>query len=246
MFFNHADSEFWLGASSCDHYVDFRTIGAELSLRERGVASTRVIPLTTDLARVPDIRASLGIPRRATLSLFLSSIWKAMTDPGFCFFRAVSHILEKHPHHYHLFLTVPPEPETLAGLMPMERDAARRFMITGPYADLRPFYSSSDFLVETFPVVGGTVRVEAMAMGLPVVAFSHPEQPLYSSTDALGPDYPYTASSEEDVERIASFFIEDAAARQACGSRLRERFRDTASPPLVRAELLRLLEEVAA
>lgn len=244
--FNHADIDFWLGASCCDHYVDFRTIGAEHSLRERGVARTRVIPLTTDLARVPDIRASLGIPRHATLSISLGSFWKTLTDPDFCFFRAVSRILEKHPHHHHLFLTNPPEPETLAGLMPMEREAARRFMITGPYADVRPFYSSSDFLVETFPLVGGSVRVEAMAMGLPVVAFSHPEQPLYSSTDALGPDYPYTASSEEDVERIASFFIENAAARQACGSRLRERFRDTVFPPLVREELLRLLEEVAA
>ncbi len=246
VFFNHADIDFWLGSSCCDRYVDFRSLGAECSIANRGVSSPRVIPLTTDMTRVADIREALGIPRDATVSLSLGSFWKTLADPDFCYFRAVARVLEENRGHYHVFVTSPPGEDALASLMPVDRSVSRRFVITGPYVDTRPFYSSADFLIETFPLVGGSVRVEAMAMGLPIVAFRHPMQPLYSCTDALEPHYPYTAASEEDIVRISHAFIEDASLREACGNILRERFQQSFSPSVVRGKLLALLEEVAA
>lgn len=246
VFFNHADIDFWLGTSCCERYVDYRSLGAAHSVKARGVRSTRVIPLTSDLRRSSDIREAYGIPRDATLSLSLGSFWKSILDPDLCYFRAVSRVLERYPNHYHIFVTNPPDAETMVRMLPMDGSVSRRFTVTGPHVDVRPFYSSADFLIETFPLVGGMVRVEAMALGLPVVGFENREQPLYSSTDALEPSYPFTASDEESVERLSSAFIEDASLRSSCGAMLQERFERMFSPAVVRGKLSRLLEEAAA
>lgn len=246
VFYNHADIDFWLGANCFRHYVDFREEGAVYSLQERGVASTYVIPLTAEIPRVEAKRKDYGIPEEATVSISLGSFWKTTADARYSYFGTIGRILKRHPLHYHLFVTTPPPEEALLRLLPLERETWRRFRVTGPHADVRPFYSISDFVIETFPLVGGCVRMEAMALGLPIVAFDNPSETLYSRTDVLDEDYPLTARSEEEVVELSSALIQDPWLRWKYGTDLKKKFEEHFSPEVIRGYLLDLIREVRA
>lgn len=245
VFNNHADIDFWLGAGCFDQYVDFRRIGAEISQRQRKVRRTLVIPLTTDIGPVRASRDDLGIPKKATVSVSLGSLWKTTAERNFCYFQAINRLLSTYPDHYHLFITTPPPRRELQRVLPINPDLRNRFRITGPFADVRPFYSMADFLIETFPLIGGYVRTEAAALGLPMVVFRHPYRPMFSELEVLNDDYPLVARCEDEVVECSSRLIEDRGLRDHCSRLVREGFASRCSPEIVRQALLGLVEEAA-
>ncbi|MDR9768892.1 hypothetical protein [Acetomicrobium sp.] len=112
-----------------------------------------------------------GIPESATVSVSIGSFSKVLNDPELDYFRTIGTILRMFPNHYHLFVTKPPAPEILEKYLPEDQDIRKRLMVIGPFSNLEPIYGVADFLIETFPQIGGMVKAEAMACKLPIVAF---------------------------------------------------------------------------
>ncbi|MBM4248620.1 MAG: glycosyltransferase [Euryarchaeota archaeon] len=248
LYYNHNDIDFWLGRGVTDFLVDLREEGARYSREHRRMENIFVLPLTTDFSRQKPDRAALGIPESSTLSLSMGSFYKVLGDPELDCLATVGNLLKRFPQHHHIFLTGPPPAdirERVAAL-PLPEDARRRLRVYGPEPRPLPVLSAADLLIETFPATGGMVRVEAMATGLPVVAFHNARHPLISDAEPFPAGYPFIASTGREVEEMAGRLIRDRSLREDAGRRLREHFEGTISPRVLQHRLKDFLDRCLA
>ncbi len=225
VFFNHADHIFWLGKSVIDLLIDFRNVSVKYSTSLRGIDPNRIrlIPLTTNIQPRKVCRDTYGVPEDSTLSVSVGSYYKVAGGQEPNYFEMINELLARFPNHYHLFVTDYPD-QAEQQYASAEAGVSRRFISTGPLADLAPVYGVADFLIETFPLCGCTVRVEAMACGVPVVAFRNRKYDLLSECDALPPDYPFRFSTEGDAIEYCSAFIREPKLRNRIGAELYTRY----------------------
>ena len=242
IFYDHADTYFWLGASLADRLIEYRPVGAAVAREKRGVAAEKIsfVPPTSRSRHSPDVaRASLGVPDGATVSLTVAAYYKTRPDGHWDYARTVSRVLAAHPRHHHLLVGhgPPADEEALREGLPEGR--AR---LLGKRTDVDALLRAADLVIESFPLMGGVFRLDALREGRPVVAVSHPAWPLIFDTGAFPDGYPFVASSNEEVERMSAALIGDAALRAETGARLRARFEERFS----HAAVARALEEALA
>ena len=243
--YDHADNEFWLGKRVADVLVAFGPSQAYVSrrLRKYGGRLT-IIPLTTDLGDGSVPRSDRAGAKQSTLSLSIGSPWKIVPDGFWNYFAVMREILERNRTHTHTLLTKPDKcvteilrswPESLRG----------RIIVKYGVTDPASHYRQADFLIETFPFSGGQVRIEAMALGLPVIFvrnshFSHVFS--HSGIDALPGSYPFIADSNNDVTTHADVLIRHLDMRRKYGEFLRAMFQRDFSPEVVHSKLEGLVE----
>lgn len=240
-FFNHADHVFWIGRSIIDRLIEFRPSGGAVSEELRNIEPSTVVPLTTDISPVEADKSTFDIPTEATLSVSIGSYYKTCLSNEWDYWGAIKELLRENPSMHHLFVTNPPE--RIEQDLPSDSDVRDRIFVRGPIADLTQVYSVGDVLLETFPMPGGMVQVEAMASCLPVVAFTHPEFPWFSEIGLLPEAYDYRFSTEEQLVDVATKLVRNKKERNEVGETLRERFEQRFSPPVIQAKLERVLFE---
>jgi tetratricopeptide (TPR) repeat protein len=241
LFFNHTDRNFWLGRNVIDYLVDWRKVGSEFSKKNRKISNSCIVPLTTNMKPTESQKSSIGIPDDCTLSLSVGYFYKITCDDDYDYFGTIETILARHPNHYHVLLTNKPEGGDIDSYLCGSKEIRKRFIIRELQADLTPYYGAADFLIETFPNIGGTIRTEAMACAIPIVAFHNVKTTMISDTDALDPSYPYMSETEEEVIKDSSLFIENSGLRRNVGRELNRRFQGYFSPEKIRGLLVDIL-----
>jgi glycosyltransferase involved in cell wall biosynthesis len=234
VFVNHADHIFWLGRNVLDLCVEYRKIAAEFSVNVRKIDPNKIcmIPITTNIEPKRVSRKTYGIPENATLSISIGSSYKVLGDPDWNYFRTINQVLELYPGHYH-FLVTDANQDNLRKLINDKPDIQKRFIIGGPFYDLGQIYGIADFLIETFPFAGGTVRVESMACGVPIIAIKNNNSEFLTETDALPANYHYIASTEKEIIDHCRYLIENPDERKQIGQELYSYFIQKMSPQVV-------------
>lgn len=245
IYVNHADHAFWLGKKIIGTLVNFRREGALFSRKYRGMTSL-IIPLITGINYLPSSPENyrdkdLSKPQH-TISLSVGTFPKILSKGKVDYFRTITHLLEKYPNHYHFFITNPPKSDILDDYLPDNDDIKKRFIISGPFKDLSPYYRAADFLIETFPLTGYTVLVEAMTFQLPIVAFKNEKFPLFSSTANL-PFYTFTASTEEEIIALSGKLIENPQLREELGKQLYQYYLQEMHPEKIYSLLKDMIRE---
>lgn len=225
LFFNHADHIFWIGKKTIDLLIEFRSISADYSSTLRGINRKKifVIPLTTDIKPKKTLKSIYGVPNDSTLSVSIGSLYKVIEKNKSRYFELIDELLVRFPNHFHIFVTDKPG---LARTKWISKNPLTqgRFIVIGPLNDLAPIYGVADFVIETFPMCGGTVRVEAMACKLPVVAFMNKQYDILSECDSLPPDYGYRFSDVNEALLHSSLFIREPVLRNNIGQELYRRY----------------------
>ncbi|MBK5093119.1 MAG: glycosyltransferase, partial [Actinobacteria bacterium] len=237
LLFNHTDRNFWLGRNVIDYLVDWRKAGADFSARNRRIFNSCVIPLTTDIKPRYTANGFLGIPDDSTISLSVGYFYKITCDDDYDYFGTIERLLARYPNHYHLLVTNESRKGEINSYLGADEAIRRRFIVNGLQADLTPYYGAADFVIETFPNIGGTIRTEAMACAKPIVTFRNKKMAMLSETDALDSSYQYVCETEEEVIENSSMFIENPALRTEVGEKLHKRYLDCFSPERTRERL---------
>ena len=237
IFFNHADHVFWLGKNIIDILVEFRSYSVYVSRKLRKFRKDIVIiPLTTDIYMRNDQCSDDTVKsidkRNIVTSLSIGASWKIIDEGYWNYFEVIKEILEQNPNHVHILITEPSSyVKNRLNLFP--RKVKERIKLIPGTSDPLPYYKCADFLIETFPVIGGTVRVEAMALGLPVVFIENSHSKLLSVTDVIPKDYPFIARSNEEVVRYSNELIRNQFLRNNLSEYLRTVFFDAFSYEVV-------------
>jgi GT2 family glycosyltransferase/glycosyltransferase involved in cell wall biosynthesis len=221
---NHADHAFWLGSSMVDHVIEFRSVGEIYTRRYRGIKSTTVIPLTCPLptnnqCRSEDraqLRQELRIPGDASLSISIASLYKIL-GARWDYFDAIVGLLRSHPTHHHLLILG--QGEDLFRKRAHDAGLADRFHVWGKRPNLVPYYRGADFLIETFPLMGGNVRQEAMVLGCPIIVVNPPGFEQNTRFLGLPEGYP-VVSHQVELEALAGAFIRQPTDRDRLGQGL--------------------------
>lgn len=217
IYMNHTDHAFWLGRNITDNLACFRREGAIHAKQYRDIENSFVIPISTNIK--PEklfSKEDFNIDKDATISISVGTFPKVLGDKYPNYFHTIAQLLGQFPNHYHFFITNPPNKDSLEQYLPDDRDIRKRFIIDGPFSNLSPYYEIADFLIETFPITGYTVQVEAMASKLPIVAFKN-KFALFSSTGNLS-SYPFTASTENEIIDFSSKLIKNPELRKDLGN----------------------------
>jgi hypothetical protein len=112
----------------------------------------------------------------------------------------------------------------------------------GARSDLPALFGAADFLFDTAPLSGSTIRIQAMAAGLPMVATHHSYSPLMSWTSALYDGYPLIATTGEEAVRLARDLIHRPSLREEVGRKLAERHAAEFAPEILTKRLGTLLD----
>ena len=219
IYVNHTDHAFWLGKNIVDTLACFRREGAVHAKQCRDINNSFVIPISTNIN--PEkmySKEDFDIDKDSTVSLSVGTFPKVLGDKNPNYFNTITRLLEQFPNHYHFFITNPPDKLALERYLPDKPDVRKRLIIDGPFSNLAPYYGIADFLIETFPITGYTVQVEAMASKLPIVAFKN-KFLLFSSAGNLS-SYPFSASTENEIINFSAKLIKSPKLRENIGNGL--------------------------
>ncbi|MFX1277665.1 MAG: glycosyltransferase, partial [Promethearchaeota archaeon] len=145
--------------------------------------------------------------------------------------------------HYHMFVTDYPPKTMPKELEKTSKDIKKRFIINGPFANLEPIYGVGDFLIDTFPIGGGMVIVDAMACGLPIVAFRNIGFSIVSDGGGELPiDYPYLTTNYSEFVDYISQLIESSQLRKKAGEQLFNYYQQKLSPKAIGKLLYNIIE----
>jgi glycosyltransferase involved in cell wall biosynthesis len=222
MILDQGDTYFWCGASFVDRVLEWREAGASISYALRGIGPERirVVPSTARERRSADVsRARLGVPEGATLSLTVAGFHKFKSDGHFDYPKTVRRLVEEHPGHYHMIVGHGGDEEGLRRQFDHDR-----VLWLGRRTDVDALLRVADFVLESFPLMGGMFRLDALCEGKPIAAISHPAFPLAFETGALPPGYPFLADSNEAILDHCRQLIRDAELRRRLGDALRQRY----------------------
>lgn len=174
VFMNHADHAPWIGRRAFDVVLACRGDGSVVAQELRGIPAERcrVLPLPGDppqaLLSRAEARAALGIPEEAEVLLTLGHPVKFTPLTGETLGGAILPTLRARPAAS--MIVVGPH----AGLRPWPEliaQAGGKLHVIGPSLDLAPLYAAADALIESYPLAGGTVVVEAALHDLPVITY---------------------------------------------------------------------------
>ena len=244
IFFNHADHTFWLGKIISDCIIEQRIEGAKFSKKFRRIEVNQyVIPLTSNIKPLKFSKKKFGIPENATLSISVGGIMKVESPSEHNYYKTIELILKKFPNHYHMLVTNYPPKTIPKELTNASEDVIKRFIINGPFPNLEPIYGVGDFLIDTFPIGGGMVIVDAMACSLPIVAFRSKKFSIVSDGGGeLPTNYSFLTFKYKDFVNRIFQLIQDPQLRRDVGESLYKHYQQNLSPKVVNKLLFDIID----
>jgi glycosyltransferase involved in cell wall biosynthesis len=241
IYHDHVDSFFWLGASLVDQVIEIRPVGGVIARDLRHIEPSRLslVPLTARFRNSPSVnREALGLPADATVSLTVAAYYKTNPDGHWNYADTINRILDRNPKHFHLIVGHGSSEDEQRIRKQLARDQIR---LLGRRGDVDALLNISDFVIESFPLMGGLFRLDAMQAGVPIVAIAHPRWPEIFDMGVFPSDYALTAVENDEVVKYAQVLIDDKAFRNELGSDLRRHYQEHFSGPAVAAVMKQAL-----
>lgn len=227
LFMNHADVAPWMGAQAFDVLVGFRH-SARIIEELRGIAHERCVrvPLACDppAAAPPsraDARRRLGIAGDAEIILTVGHYGKFAPLTEHSLADAVLRVLQTRPDATVIAVGPTADQPPWSRVIP---EAGGRLIAAGVQPELAGYYAAADVLLESYPIGGGTVVMEAALAGLPVVSYRPAPlaRELFWQEPIGDPDPRLHAGDPTELAAHISLLLEDPAERARRADALRD------------------------
>lgn len=241
VYFHHLSVAFNIGVNQFDYHIDYRenfhNFCQVLKPMENRIVIRLPGPGLTAIDSIKPLdRKVAGIPEDVSLSATSSDLFKLFYNDTDIYFQALLRILENNPRHYHLLISRYENENYKARLYKLINDNPvfqKRLILMDRRPEVISLLKSIDLYLESFPLGGGNVCIEAMACGRPVVVLNDLNMNPYSP-------YPFSvavtecmAGNPDEYVRLAGNFLHDPGLREKVGKRLRERFETLHDPVLI-------------
>ncbi|ENE5173046.1 glycosyltransferase family 1 protein [Vibrio cholerae] len=196
--FNHADHLFWLGASIADLVAETRQWGKMFSQKYRNINGSMVlsIPPSNNLNRYDNSVQVGNVLSDCVRILTVGTAHKYIEINENNLTLYMRSVLTKYSNTE--FVLVGPKKEQFPQWARLVDEYPGRVFILGPKSnsELHELMLSSDLVIDSFPMSGGTALGEAVCLGVPVLAFR-------SVTGHLD----YTYNSESYCDTFGEFLL---------------------------------------
>ncbi|HUW25583.1 MAG TPA: glycosyltransferase family 4 protein [Gallionella sp.] len=190
-----------------------------------------------------EAKASFGIPLNRLVIMSCGRHFKFQDQDMWI---AILEILKAHPNVYYVVVGLEAIPKFLEQLL--APDLVGRVKIIERVKDFVSVLSMADVVVDTYPSGGGVTVLDAMAIGVPVVAFKNNYMREFSQTD-WSPAEEFMGVPELLVDRgnftqlgkLLARLLTDHEYRTEMSRRCRERIHETSGDP---AQMVRDCEAV--
>jgi hypothetical protein len=180
-FYNHADHQFWVGASLPCKFLEVRSWGKALSFSRRSIEDSRVlgIPMSSDLTpstlvTQKSAKAELGIPNSSKVMLTVGNSLKYIGLGEWNFPSVVESLLSENMDRH--LIAVGPRTRDNLGWRRLQQLFPKQVRLLPELKPqtLRKLYMAADVGLDSFPMSGGTVSLDMMSAGLPFVSVKNP------------------------------------------------------------------------
>jgi Glycosyl transferases group 1 len=180
MFFNHADHKFWIGASISDIVVNFRKWGEDICLNRRKHPESYILSIPVDAVQseqVTDksaIREKLGLPQDKKIIATVGSTHKYKPVINWNMLPMLETILQQRSDV--MITVVGPSASDLPAWDAVSKKYNDRILLLGRLQaeQMFDYLRASDLVLDSFPMIGGTALLDAVACDVPVLSLKSP------------------------------------------------------------------------
>ena len=235
LFCNHADHQFWVGASIIDVPIEYHASGGLVSSKRRGINDSKILPIPllknpNSLHNSETARRKLGLKDDEVMMLTVARDEKYLPYDGVDFFEVMIKFLKQHPNAK--LFAVGPEPQGRW----VEASAATNGCIKalGPLERqfLEELFDAADVYVSSFPCGSLTAMLEAGLHGIPLVGLQNRELPYLTGQDDVAFEGLHVhAASVDEVFTSLEELIKNRSFRKEYAVKIREGVCNTHCPP---------------
>lgn len=225
VFLDHADHQFWLGASISDVVVSLRESGMRLANERRGIEKSRsvILPIILEPTQRKfsrqEAKQKIGIPEDSILLLSIARSLKYKTMDGISFADAHIPLLKKHSQA--MLIAIGPDRTISEEWSAAMEQTPGKIQVLEEREDTDIFYQAADIYVDSFPYVSITSLLEAGSYDVPLVS----RYPYPSDACAIfGADIPgltgnlIQARNLDEYTEVLSKLVENERFRHALGA----------------------------
>ena len=176
--YNHAEHRTWFGNSIVDLVMDLSNKASENTKQFRMVQNSEVLDIPLEQKNIePDINLKLreyhSIPNDAIVFFSGGSSYKYNPNKTIDFTTVVDDILKNVKNSFFVIIGIKSESKNWIKLK--EKYKKRLIMLTSmPYTEYEKYYNIVDIYIDSMPVSGFTVLLEAAVRKIPIVALASP------------------------------------------------------------------------
>jgi glycosyltransferase involved in cell wall biosynthesis len=248
LFCNHADHQFWVGASIIDVPVEYHASGGLVSNNRRGIRDSQVLPIPlpktiSNPAKPETAKEKLGLKNNEMMLLTVAREEKYLPYDGVDFFDVMVKFLKLHTD-LKLFA---------AGPAPQGRWIEASTLTNGCIKALGPLdrqhlnelFDAADVYVSSFPCSSATAMLEAGLHGVPLVGLQNREMPhLTGQDDVAFEGLPIYAASVEEMFAFLEALIENRSYSKEWAIKAQKRIENTHRPPVWNRYLDKILQSL--
>lgn len=172
IFFNHADHRFWLGVSIADVVVNFRDFGEQICTRWRGTQPGFFLPLPLNTnTAAKNIKCAHDVPQNRPIIFTGGSPFKYSPLMGLNFTKYMAAVIREMPDI--LFITVGMNQRFLPQIADIPQKNLMRHDLM-PHECFLGYMNKADLVVDSFPFSGGTMLLDAVSLGKPILSLNCP------------------------------------------------------------------------
>lgn len=171
LFFNHADHQFWIGASISDYVLDISSGGQKITKNFRGIEESFILPvpikINQNIINKKEARTKLGFNLTSKILVTVGSAYKFNPIGSMSFIDFANDLIASSTEL--IIVVIGPSLES-----PMWRRFCMlhpgRVIVTGNVNEetLTNYIASSDCYVDSFPCGSGTAVLDAISLGASV------------------------------------------------------------------------------
>jgi hypothetical protein len=182
-FINLTDHIFWLGRLSADYFLEFRSFGMNLSMKQRGIPreSLLYLPYYPKIERNEFQGFGFAKEEGDVVALIGGNFYKLLLDPDLRYLKMIGEVGKQHKS-LKVIVVGWGKTKFLQQFL-KEHELQNQFILLDKREDISELINNVDIYINTYPLIGGLMSMHAALHNKPILTYA-PEK--FFSNNSIG------------------------------------------------------------